>query len=144
MKLSHSSGKGIVHTGNNIFTVFWLLGCSVCFSSCLKVRELGSARHTTLAVTRIRTWVVAATTRSTNHYTITASALTGFKAFGTSSVGLNRCLCFWIVLHMLAQIAVNQTSMRFSSVVVITLASHARGPGFDPQLNHKSFRLFMR
>ena len=25
------------------------------------------------AVTRIRTWVVAATTRSTNHYTITAS-----------------------------------------------------------------------
>ena len=24
------------------------------------------------AVTRIRTWVVAATTRSTNHYTITA------------------------------------------------------------------------
>ena len=28
------------------------------------------------AVTRIRTWVVAATTRSTNHYTITASTLT--------------------------------------------------------------------
>ena len=26
------------------------------------------------AVTRIRTWVVAATTRSTNHYTITAIA----------------------------------------------------------------------
>ena len=29
------------------------------------------------AVTRIRTWVVAATTRSTNHYTITARTLTG-------------------------------------------------------------------
>ena len=28
------------------------------------------------AVTRIRTWVVAATTRSTNHYTITARTLT--------------------------------------------------------------------
>ena len=24
---------------------------------------------------------------------------------------------------------------RFNGVVVITLASHARGPGFDPQLN---------
>ena len=24
----------------------------------------------------------------------------------------------------------------FNSVVVITLASHARGPGFDPQRNH--------
>ena len=24
---------------------------------------------------------------------------------------------------------------RFNSVVVITLASHARGPGFEPQLN---------
>ena len=33
------------------------------------------------AVTRIRTWVVAATTRSTNHYTITASALTGRRRF---------------------------------------------------------------
>ena len=31
------------------------------------LRPLGS-----LAVTRIRTWVVSATTRSTNHYTITA------------------------------------------------------------------------
>ena len=29
------------------------------------------------AVTRIRTWVVAATTQSTNHYTITADALMG-------------------------------------------------------------------
>ena len=29
------------------------------------------------AVTRIRTWVVAATTRSTNHYTITASTPAG-------------------------------------------------------------------
>ena len=28
--------------------------------------------HHAPAVTRIRTWVVAATTRSTNHYTITA------------------------------------------------------------------------
>ena len=28
--------------------------------------------NTTCAVTRIRTWVVSATTRSTNHYTITA------------------------------------------------------------------------
>ena len=31
-----------------------------------------TATFTTTAVTRIRTWVVAATTRSTNHYTITA------------------------------------------------------------------------
>ena len=31
------------------------------------------------AVTRIRTWVVAATTQSTNHYTITADAEMGFK-----------------------------------------------------------------
>ena len=31
-----------------------------------------TATITTIAVTRIRTWVVAATTRSTNHYTITA------------------------------------------------------------------------
>ena len=42
-----------------------------------KEHELGSCcvRHTAYviyAVTRIRTWVVAATTRSTNHYTITA------------------------------------------------------------------------
>ena len=29
------------------------------------------------AVTRIRTWVVAATTRSTNHYTITADGIRG-------------------------------------------------------------------
>lgn len=28
---------------------------------------------------------------------------------------------------------------RFSSVVVITFASHAKGPGFDPQLNHYFF-----
>ena len=28
-----------------------------------------------IAVTRIRTWVVAATTQSTNHYTITATYL---------------------------------------------------------------------
>ena len=28
--------------------------------------------HNISAVTRIRTWVVSATTRSTNHYTITA------------------------------------------------------------------------
>ena len=46
-----------------------------------KEHELGSCcvRHTAYviyAVTRIRTWVVAATTRSTNHYTITASTLT--------------------------------------------------------------------
>ena len=39
----------------------------------LAVRDV-TARY---AVTRIRTWVVAATTRSTNHYTITASAPTG-------------------------------------------------------------------
>ena len=45
---------------------------------------------------------------------------------------------------MLAHIDVNEKSMRFGSVVVITLASHARGPGFDPQPNHKSFRLFVR
>ncbi len=31
-------------------------------------------RPTASAVTRIRTWVVSATTRSTNHYTITAIA----------------------------------------------------------------------
>ena len=31
------------------------------------------------AVTRIRTWVVAATTRSTNHYTITARTLTDMR-----------------------------------------------------------------
>ncbi|KAH3818013.1 hypothetical protein DPMN_119598 [Dreissena polymorpha] len=31
-----------------------------------------TATVTDCAVTRIRTWVVAATTRSTNHYTITA------------------------------------------------------------------------
>ena len=31
------------------------------------------------AVTRIRTWVVAATTQSTNHYTITADAVMCFK-----------------------------------------------------------------
>ena len=31
--------------------------------------------HSISAVTRIRTWVVSATTRSTNHYTITAIAL---------------------------------------------------------------------
>ena len=36
-------------------------------------------RHKKSAVTRIRTWVVAATTRSTNHYTITASALTEWQ-----------------------------------------------------------------
>ena len=30
---------------------------------------------------------------------------------------------------------------RFSSVVVITFASHAKGPGFDPQLNHHFFLL---
>ena len=30
--------------------------------------------HSNSAVTRIRTWVVSATTRSTNHYTITAIA----------------------------------------------------------------------
>ena len=40
------------------------------------------------AVTRIRTWVVAATTRSTNHYTITASALTGRRRF-LSNILLN-------------------------------------------------------
>ena len=28
---------------------------------------------------------------------------------------------------------------RFNGVVVITLASHARGPGFDPQLNLAMF-----
>ena len=33
------------------------------------------------AVTRIRTWVVAATTRSTNHYTITARTLTGIECY---------------------------------------------------------------
>ena len=37
------------------------------FLSCAMTSTL-----TTFAVTRIRTWVVAATTRSTNHYTITA------------------------------------------------------------------------
>ena len=37
------------------------------FLSCAMTTTL-----TTFAVTRIRTWVVAATTRRTNHYTITA------------------------------------------------------------------------
>ena len=31
---------------------------------------------------------------------------------------------------------------RFGSVVVITLASHARGPGFDPQPNQSRFLSF--
>ena len=38
-------------------------------------RVAGKAHFVTFgAVTRIRTWVVSATTRSTNHYTITANA----------------------------------------------------------------------
>ena len=45
---------------------------------------------------------------------------------------------------MLAHIDVNEKSMRFSSVVVITLASHARGPGFDPQLNQNRFKLYVK
>ncbi|KAH3849039.1 hypothetical protein DPMN_091425 [Dreissena polymorpha] len=38
----------------------------------LKLSSAETATVTDFAVTRIRTWVVAATTRSTNHYTITA------------------------------------------------------------------------
>ena len=38
------------------------------------------------AVTRIRTWVVAATTRSTNHYTITAITLNYFKSFMLTAI----------------------------------------------------------
>ena len=34
-------------------------------------------------MTRIRTWVVAATTQSTNHYTITATSLLAEKPFVT-------------------------------------------------------------
>ena len=34
------------------------------------------------------------------------------------------------------------TGIRFRSVVVITLASHARGPGFEPQRNHFIFSYF--
>ena len=38
----------------------------------MKLSSAETATVTDHAVTRIRTWVVAATTRSTNHYTITA------------------------------------------------------------------------
>ena len=40
----------------------------------IKMRENEVKKiHRPIAVTRIRTWVVAATTQSTNHYTITAT-----------------------------------------------------------------------
>ena len=49
-----------------------------------------TATITTTAVTRIRTWVVAATTRSTNHYTITA--ITAELTFeGTKTHYKNNC-----------------------------------------------------
>ena len=41
------------------------------------ILALPRQRITASAVTRIRTWVVSATTRSTNHYTITATAPDG-------------------------------------------------------------------
>ena len=40
-------------------------------------KKMDLARRKKGAVTRIRTWVVAATTQSTNHYTITAVAEEG-------------------------------------------------------------------
>ena len=43
---------------------------------------------TATAVTRIRTWVVAATTRSTNHYTITAM-WTGYRGLGKNFMALS-------------------------------------------------------
>ena len=42
------------------------------------------------AVTRIRTWVTSATTKGTNHYTITATATEGEESQGSSQVNLQQ------------------------------------------------------
>ena len=52
-----------------------------------------------------------------------------FKRYDNSiDVGHNLTLSVWM-----RETAVNSW---FRSIAVITLSSHARGPGFDPQRNH--------
>ena len=60
------------------------------------------------------------------------------KAACSTHVGVIRvCHFFSVMKHSKYFITVNTTlKFRFCSVVVITCASHAQGPRFEPEQNH--------